>query len=101
MVVLGYRFNYLFLRHALQTDGVGQAVAVLTRLPAARRAELMQVFIHPLNGAARKQVVEESFDGFPTEPPLHQRPSLMRDVIGGDERPAFPLGAFKSGEPAG
>ena len=84
MIVLGNRFNNLFLSHALQADGVGQTVTALTNLPAARRSQLMQVLIHPLNGATRKQIVEKSFDGFPTQPPLHKRPSLVRYLVGGD-----------------
>src|SRR5208283_2669599 len=101
MIVLGNRFNNLILRHALQADGVGQTVAAFTRLPAARRAQLMQVFIYPLNGATRQQIIEKSFDGLPTESPLDERPSLVGDVIGGDEPPAFLLGALKSGKGGG
>jgi hypothetical protein len=40
----------------------------------------------------------EEIEGVSSEAALNQRPCLMKDVVGCDERPFSPLGLFKSRE---
>lgn len=81
--------------HAIQTYGVGQTEAALAGLTATRCRRVVCALIHPVDFAAGEKIIEESFNGFPTQTALHQSPRLMQDVIRADQFPAFLFGALK------
>ena len=87
--------------HGFQADSIGQTEPSFARLPTARRARVMQAFIHSNHFTARQQVVEEGFHRFPPEASLHERPRFMRDIIGGEQGPAFLFRALKGVHGAG
>jgi hypothetical protein len=95
MLVLSDGFGQLEPPHDFKRKAVGQTQFSEARLAAALSGLQVQTFIHKFDPTQRQHYVQEIFHRVPTKPVLHQSPSLMHDIVGGDQSPMFPFRSFK------